>query len=176
MPETQELAICCDWVGHGSGTEPEGPVPECVPMRPVSAGEAGRVSAVGVARAFAGVFAGGVQFHRGALGERPGAPRRRNVPRGCELFSGVARRRQRRRRSHSRLRTRCARVRRLPSLGFGGGPHICVGQHVARAEMFTAIDALLTRLPNLRLDPDAPAPEIIGLWERGPTEINVLWD
>jgi cytochrome P450 len=63
-----------------------------------------------------------------------------------------------------------------PSLGFGGGPHICIGQHVARAEIFAAIDALLTRLPNLRLDPDAPPPEIIGLYERGPTELNVLWD
>jgi cytochrome P450 len=60
-------------------------------------------------------------------------------------------------------------------LGFGGGPHICLGMHVARAEMFTAIDALLDRLPNLRLDPDAPAPSIIGMYERGPTEIPVVW-
>jgi cytochrome P450 len=63
----------------------------------------------------------------------------------------------------------------LPSLGFGGGPHVCIGQHVARAEMFTAIDALLTRLPNLRLDPDAEQPQIIGFYERGPTEINAIW-
>jgi cytochrome P450 len=63
----------------------------------------------------------------------------------------------------------------LPSLGFGGGAHVCIGQHVARAEMFTAIDALLSRLPNLRLDPAAPPPQIIGLYERGPTELNVLW-
>ena len=41
--------------------------------------------------------------------------------------------------------------------------------------MFTAIGALLDRLPNLRLDPDAEAPSIIGLYERGPTEINVVW-
>ena len=47
--------------------------------------------------------------------------------------------------------------------------------HVARAEMQTGIGALLDRLPNLRLDPDAPAPEIIGLYERGATEINVLF-
>ena len=60
-------------------------------------------------------------------------------------------------------------------LGFGGGPHICLGMHVARAEMFTAISALLDRLPRLRLDPDAEPPSIIGLYERGPTEINVVW-
>jgi cytochrome P450 len=62
-----------------------------------------------------------------------------------------------------------------PSLAFGGGPHICLGMHVARAEMFTAIDALLDRLPNLRLDPDAEPPRIIGMYERGPTELPVLW-
>jgi cytochrome P450 len=60
-----------------------------------------------------------------------------------------------------------------PSQGFGSGPHICLGMHVARAEMQTGIGALLDRLPNLRLDPDAPVPEIIGLYERGATEINV---
>jgi cytochrome P450 len=63
-----------------------------------------------------------------------------------------------------------------PALGFGGGPHLCVGQHVARAEIHVAIDALLTRLPNLRLDPDAAPPKIIGMYERGPTELNVIWD
>jgi cytochrome P450 len=62
------------------------------------------------------------------------------------------------------------------SQGFGSGPHICLGMHVARAEMATGIGALLDRLPNLRLDPDADVPEIIGLYERGATEINVLFD
>jgi cytochrome P450 len=61
------------------------------------------------------------------------------------------------------------------SLGFGGGSHICLGMHVARAEMLTGIGALIDRLPNLRLDPDAPPPEIIGMYERGPTELNVVW-
>jgi cytochrome P450 len=64
----------------------------------------------------------------------------------------------------------------VPHVGLGAGPHLCLGQHVARAEMLTAVDALLTRLPNLRLDPDAEAPRFIGMYERGPTEINVVWD
>jgi cytochrome P450 len=63
----------------------------------------------------------------------------------------------------------------LPSLAFGSGPHICLGMHVARAEIHTAISALLDRLPNLRLDPDADQPRIVGMYERGPTEIPVLW-
>ena len=60
-----------------------------------------------------------------------------------------------------------------PTLGFGGGPHICLGMHVARAEMSVGIGALLDRLPNLRLDPDAEPPEVIGYYERGVMEIPV---
>ena len=63
----------------------------------------------------------------------------------------------------------------VPHMGFAGGPHICIGMHVARAEMVTAIGALIDRLPNLRLDPDAEPPAIIGMYERGPSEINVIW-
>jgi cytochrome P450 len=61
------------------------------------------------------------------------------------------------------------------SLGFGGGAHICLGMHVARAEMNVGIGALLDRLPNLRLDPDAEAPQFIGMYERGATAIPVVF-
>jgi cytochrome P450 len=60
-----------------------------------------------------------------------------------------------------------------PHIGFGDGAHICLGMHVARAEIRTAIAALVDRLPNLRLDSDAPEPHIIGLYERGPTAVPV---
>jgi len=63
-----------------------------------------------------------------------------------------------------------------PSLAFGGGPHICLGMHLARAEMSVGIGRLLDRLPNLRLDPGADAPRIIGFYERGAMEIPVIWD
>jgi cytochrome P450 len=63
-----------------------------------------------------------------------------------------------------------------PTFGFGGGPHVCLGQHVARAEMTVAINELLDRLPNLRLDPDADAPRLIGFYERGATAIPVRFD
>jgi cytochrome P450 len=62
-----------------------------------------------------------------------------------------------------------------PTLAFGGGAHVCLGMHVARAEMTVAINALLDRLPNLRLDPDAEPPRIIGMYERGATAIPVLF-
>jgi cytochrome P450 len=60
-------------------------------------------------------------------------------------------------------------------LGFGGGPHICLGMHVARVEMQTAIGALLARLPYLRPDPDAETPRIIGMYERGATSVPVVF-
>lgn len=62
-----------------------------------------------------------------------------------------------------------------PSLGFGGGPHICLGMHLARTEMQIGIGALLDRLPNLRLDPDSEPPRIIGMYHRGPTAIPVIF-
>jgi cytochrome P450 len=61
------------------------------------------------------------------------------------------------------------------SFAFGNGPHICLGMHVARAEMVTAINALLDRLPNLRLDQDAEPPRFIGMYERGATAIPVVF-
>jgi cytochrome P450 len=61
-------------------------------------------------------------------------------------------------------------------LAFGSGPHVCIGMHVARAEIHTAVSAVLDRLPGLRLDPDAEAPRIIGMYERGPTAVPAVWD
>lgn len=63
-----------------------------------------------------------------------------------------------------------------PNLGFAGGPHICLGMHVARAEMWVAMNAVLDRLHDLRLDPDVPNVRIIGLEHRGPNGIPVLFN
>ncbi len=60
-----------------------------------------------------------------------------------------------------------------PTLAFGGGPHICLGMHVARAELTVGLNALLDRLPNLRLDPDQPASRFVGFYERGSTALPV---
>ncbi|HTZ71786.1 MAG TPA: cytochrome P450 [Acetobacteraceae bacterium] len=61
-------------------------------------------------------------------------------------------------------------------LAFGYGAHVCLGQHLARMEMTVALNALLDRLPNLRLDPDHPPPEIDGLSLRGPHAVHVCFD
>ncbi|MCB2048503.1 MAG: cytochrome P450 [Novosphingobium sp.] len=62
-----------------------------------------------------------------------------------------------------------------PHLGFGMGPHICLGMHVAKEEMVSALNGLMDRFPNLRLDPAAPEPELIGAMEqRGASHVRVL--
>jgi cytochrome P450 len=63
-----------------------------------------------------------------------------------------------------------------PSFGFGFGPHMCIGQFIAKSELQVALNAILDLLPNLRLDPDMPAPEITGAQLRGPHHVHVVWD
>jgi len=61
-------------------------------------------------------------------------------------------------------------------LAFGWGRHLCLGIHLARLELRVGLTAILDRLPNLRLDPEQPHPEIRGHAFRGPTSLPVLFD
>lgn len=61
-------------------------------------------------------------------------------------------------------------------MAFIYGQHVCIGQHLARLEMTRALNALLDRLPNLRLDPAFPAPKVMGVNMRVPYELHVLFD
>jgi cytochrome P450 len=61
---------------------------------------------------------------------------------------------------------------RRGNLAFAQGPHVCVGVHLARLEARTAIETLLARLPQLRLEPDRPS-EIRGLVFRKPPRLDV---
>ncbi len=64
----------------------------------------------------------------------------------------------------------------LPHISFGDGPHKCLGMHLARLEMGMLLDAVLDRLPQLRLDPAADDPHVHGLVFRSPPELPVLFD
>ena len=68
------------------------------------------------------------------------------------------------------------RSRATRHLAFASGPHLCIGQHLARVEMTRALNAILDKMPNLRLDPDKPAPQIIGHLLRVPEHLWVKFD
>jgi cytochrome P450 len=56
---------------------------------------------------------------------------------------------------------------------FGNGIHKCLGMHLARMEMRVLLNAVLDRLPGLRLDPDAEDVHIHGLIFRSPPNLPV---
>ena len=62
-----------------------------------------------------------------------------------------------------------------PHLSFAGGPHVCLGMHVARAELTTALNAVLDRLPNLRWDPAVERPALMGVHHRAPQSLPVVF-
>ena len=61
-------------------------------------------------------------------------------------------------------------------LAFAYGPHLCLGMHLARMETTVILNAVLDRLPGLRLDPDADPPAITGMTFRAPAAIPVVYD
>jgi len=61
-------------------------------------------------------------------------------------------------------------------MAFAFGPHRCLGMHLARMETTVALNALLDRLPNLRLDPAAEDVHVTGLTFRSPLALPVLFD
>jgi cytochrome P450 len=58
-------------------------------------------------------------------------------------------------------------------IAFTFGEHFCLGAHLARAEMRAALDALLERLPNMRL---VEEPRYWGASVRGPDAVRVEYD
>jgi cytochrome P450 len=61
-------------------------------------------------------------------------------------------------------------------LAFAYGNHTCLGIHLARMETRVVVDAVLDRLPNVRLDPAAEDVHVTGLTFRAPERLPVLFD
>jgi cytochrome P450 len=63
-----------------------------------------------------------------------------------------------------------------PHIAFGHGVHFCLGSQLARAELQIALETLLTKLPNLRVEAeDAELAWKQGLLIRGFRELHVTW-
>jgi cytochrome P450 len=60
-------------------------------------------------------------------------------------------------------------------LGFGAGPHRCIGSHLARLELVVALEEIHRVLPTYRLDPDRPVRRHLG-YVRGVDDLHLLLD
>jgi len=60
-------------------------------------------------------------------------------------------------------------------MGFAFGVHMCLGIHLARMETTVVINAVLDRLPDVRLDPSADDVHIGGLMFRAPPALPVIF-
>jgi cytochrome P450 len=61
-----------------------------------------------------------------------------------------------------------------PHLGFGRGPHFCMGNQLARMEMATAVTVVLDRFPAIALDLSVDQPFVTGTFFRMPTSVPVV--
>lgn len=60
-------------------------------------------------------------------------------------------------------------------VAFAAGRHACLGAALARTELRIAFETILRRLPDLRLDPDAPPVRSVALHNNGFTSIPVVF-
>ena len=60
-------------------------------------------------------------------------------------------------------------------LGFGHGPHFCVGSHLARAEARIAFEHLLSRLDDIQIPDGKPPDPIICLALHGFREVHLTF-
>jgi cytochrome P450 len=60
-------------------------------------------------------------------------------------------------------------------LGFGFGPHGCLGSAMGRMELRTAVRTLFTRLPDVHLDPDRPPQRLDAFFMRGFETLPLRW-
>ncbi len=63
----------------------------------------------------------------------------------------------------------------VPHVAFASGVHMCLGIHLARMETMVVMNAILDRLPDVRVDPDAAAPYITGMVFRAPPALPVVF-
>ena len=62
------------------------------------------------------------------------------------------------------------------NMAFAFGPHRCLGMQLALTETEVVVNAVLDRLPGLRLDPAAEDVHVTGMVFRAPRALPVVFD
>lgn len=62
------------------------------------------------------------------------------------------------------------------NMAFAFGPHRCLGMHLAKCETEVVLNAVLDRLPGLRLDPEAEDVHVTGMIFRAPLALPVRFE
>jgi len=60
-------------------------------------------------------------------------------------------------------------------VAFAEGPHRCLGEHLARIEVTAALNTLMDRLGDMRLDPGDRDPHVHGSAFRSPTSLPIVF-
>ena len=69
-----------------------------------------------------------------------------------------------------------AATRYAGKLGFGWGPHLCIGAPLARLEGAHVLNAMLDRIPRMRLAPGFRYERVTTFMMRGPVRLDVEID
>jgi cytochrome P450 family 142 subfamily A polypeptide 1 len=60
-------------------------------------------------------------------------------------------------------------------VSFGFGIHLCLGAELSRTEISTTLEALLDRMPGVRLAPGARYEDVTSPMFCGPRKVNIVW-
>lgn len=63
----------------------------------------------------------------------------------------------------------------IPHLGWGSGPHVCMGMNLARLIISVGVAVLLEKHPNVRLNEEHSRPQLTGIGTISPQALHVVF-
>ena len=98
------------------------------------------------------------------------------LPKGTEVFMSLAAANRDPRRFDNPDRYDMDRENASKHIAFGRGPHICLGRLLAKLELTTVLDLLITKLPSLNLVMGQELSYFPNFSFRGPKTLYLTWD
>ena len=98
------------------------------------------------------------------------------LPKGTEVFMSLAAANRDPRRFDNPDQYDMDRENASKHIAFGRGPHICLGRLLAKLELTTVLELLITRLPSLKLVMGQQLSYLPNFSFRGPKTLYLTWD